>query len=777
VAIYDTNPSGDSVDDDVTLPAGGVASLGIEDSAVSTVYTVPSSASTAVEIVTNEDNQSINGIKLFNDGLYTTDTPGTDAIGILGPASATAYNMTLPAAQGAVNEVLINDGTGVLSWGAPSASSALTTETLTYTSNGENQAISNSVAATLLDTSAVPGSVGFDWLARLDSEQQPTNGSENPYQVAIDSNDNAFVVMQYTDAFTIRNEDGTAGVSFDGTGAGSKVAIAKYNSSGVVQWATKIKGDNIKSSTVAVDSSDDVIIGGGYGPNSDAVFEDSGGGVTLSNLPIPGSTYEYGFLVKYDGSTGVGVWRASIESDTTSVSSRVRDIAINLTDEILACGDYSPSGTIACRFKDAGDSNILTLLNAFASNGYITKYDTAGTPLWAAKTEGSGNGSVTSLQCITVDSANNVIVGGLLTASSVNVIDSDGTQRVPNHAHAFAPQTALWVKFDTDGFCQWVVQLVNNDNPIEQTAVCADGEANLFLRAYKSLSGINYFLGTTGSASWPSSLYEILEAPNQQSTQATSLIIKINGLGIKIWDANTEEGELAFPPTQFPKKIAFCESTNRLMLPVVAQTFVGVDTNYSIAYSSGLLASRRIASPNGAGVPPFGIGNSGGDSIAILVFVDGDGVYKDQVRIVSTVPEDSIIYGMACNAAGKYWCGGTWKSDSTGDLIVLDSSGNIAYTHPLAHPTAGNLEGFLATFTNTGSNTNAILNNGTVPAVKMIAHEAGLSQTTVVSTSTTLIDQFGGTVNNTVLTLGTSISLLWTGSQWVYLSNNGGVVS
>lgn len=65
------------------------------------------------------------------------DAAGTDYIGLKPASATTSYTLTLPAAQGGANEVLTNNGAGVLSWSAAPTE----TESTFQTTNATTQTI------------------------------------------------------------------------------------------------------------------------------------------------------------------------------------------------------------------------------------------------------------------------------------------------------------------------------------------------------------------------------------------------------------------------------------------------------------------------------------------------------------------------------------------------------------------------------------------------------------------------------------------------------------
>ena len=197
-------------------------------------------------------------------------------------------------------------------------------------------------------------------------------GTDWGYGVAIDSLDNIIVT-----GFTVS----------DGAG-GSDVLVAKYNSSGVLQWDRTLGGTGAESGqAVAIDSLDNIIVAGWT--------QSDGAG-------------SYDFLIVKYNSSGVLQWDRTLGG---TGDDRGYGAAIDSLDNIIVIGATASDG--------AGSYDLL-----------LAKYNSSGVLQWDRTLGGTG-GDVGN--AVAVDSLDNIIVTGRT--------DSDGAGN----------QDALLAKLPSDG--------------------------------------------------------------------------------------------------------------------------------------------------------------------------------------------------------------------------------------------------------------------------------------------------------------------------------------
>lgn len=207
----------------------------------------------------------------------------------------------------------------------------------------------------LLQAAAGAGGADSYWIAFLGG-----SGGDEAKAVAVDSSDNIIIA---------------GNTSSDGAG-GHDGLIAKFDSSGTLQWDRTL-GDssNDYATGVAIDSSDNIIVGGyGY----------FGGAWT-------------GFVAKYN-SSGVIQWQKKL---TTSSSCYVRKCAVDSSDNIIVVGNASGTG-------------------AGSNDGLIVKYNSSGTVLWKRLLGGSSSDIFFAVE---TDSSDNIFVGGYTQSDGAGSYD------------------------------------------------------------------------------------------------------------------------------------------------------------------------------------------------------------------------------------------------------------------------------------------------------------------------------------------------------------------
>jgi len=204
--------------------------------------------------------------------------------------------------------------------------------------------------------------------------------------------------------------------------------VAKYNSSGVIQWQTGL--------TPAV-SSDTAVL-------QDMTL-DSAGNLYIAGTAPTGATYGQGLLAKYD-SSGALQWQVAITKATGQSS--FEGITIDSSDNIFVCGQAltATGGT---------------------SYGIVAKYNTSGALQW--KKQIGGSGSNPYLRGITTDSSGNIYATGFGGPNSSSYI----------------------IKLDTSGSIQWQRNFSATSYYAQMYSIDIDSTDNLIVGGYTRDTGVN----------------------------------------------------------------------------------------------------------------------------------------------------------------------------------------------------------------------------------------------------------------------------------------------
>ena len=227
------------------------------------------------------------------------------------------------------------------------------------------------------------------------------------YKIAVDSSDNVVICGK-------TNSDGAGSNDF---------LIAKYNSSGVLQWDRTLGGTGTEIGYgVAIDSSDNIIISGytasqGAGGNDAVVAKYNSSGTIQWQRRLGGSSNDYFYGVAIDS------------SDDIILSGQTFSQGLGSGEGLLV--KYNSSGTIQWQKRLGGTANdffysvaLDSQDNIFVVGGtqsdgegsgdmLIAKYNSSGTIQWQ-KAIGTTGGAIAAdyARGVAVDSKNNLIISG-----------------------------------------------------------------------------------------------------------------------------------------------------------------------------------------------------------------------------------------------------------------------------------------------------------------------------------------------------------------------------
>ena len=245
-------------------------------------------------------------------------------------------------------------------------------------------------------------------------------GSSFGIYVTVDSNNNIIVTGSYSlNPLTIYDAPGTSGTLTLPNSGTNDAFIIKYNSSGVGQWATRIAGaGNDYGLDVTVDSGDNIIVTGAYSSNPVTIYDAPGTSSSLPALSNSGSSTNV-FIVKYNGSTGAGIWATKIGDGNGETG---YGIAADSLNNIIVTGYYYSNPVTI--YDAPGTSGTLTLPNSGSGDAFIVKYNgSTGAGIWATRIAGTADESGID---VAIDSINNIIVTGSYQASPVTIYNADG---------------------------------------------------------------------------------------------------------------------------------------------------------------------------------------------------------------------------------------------------------------------------------------------------------------------------------------------------------------
>jgi len=395
---------------------------------------------------------------------------------------------------------------------SPAFSGITTYDTLTLTR-------SNSSTDAFITKYTTTGRVA--WAARISSTSTDISQS-----VATDSVGNIYVLGQYNATLSFFNTDGTpSAITLQSITSTTDVFLAKYSPLGQIQWATRIAGSGEEIPyKVIVDKSDNILVVGTFTSfPSVAIFNAPG---TTSTISLDSNGTEQVFVVKYN-SSGIALWATRMSGSSVQTG---KSIVTDASDNIYVLGEYTSNPLTI--YNAGGGGTSLTLPNTGGSTqGFIVKYNSSGTSVWATRINGVGGAANTN--DIVIDGANNLCLVGSFFSSRLDFINVGGGITLTS-LFKTGSQSTFIVKYTSDGIGVWAA-LITSDVLVEPAALAVDSSNNIVLITTDVSNDQQYKVynagGTTTTlSSLPSTLRRIV-------------VVKYDSSGIAQWrgylDSNT----------------------------------------------------------------------------------------------------------------------------------------------------------------------------------------------------------------------------------------------
>ena len=298
--------------------------------------------------------------------------------------------------------------------------------------------------------------------------------------VAVDSSGNVYTAgeIEGTGTYVFGKNVTTTGKAIS-EGMGSmafNAVLAKYDSSGVAQWAHTVTAGSIGSrfSSVTVDSAGDVYAAGSI---SGTATYDFGSGVTATGTAslsrFTGPEIPNVILVKYN-SSGIAQWA---QTDTAGHRSAFSSVAVDSAGNVYAAG--SLGGPEAFDF-----GNGVTAMGALtrgAIDGFdgplyvvLVKYNSSGIAQWARTVTNAGPSS--SFDSVALDSSGNAYAAGSLYGPATFDFGTGATASTTQ-----GTPCVVLVKYNSSGIAQSARSSVSGDSGYAvYTSVAVDSWDNAF---------------------------------------------------------------------------------------------------------------------------------------------------------------------------------------------------------------------------------------------------------------------------------------------------------
>jgi len=417
--------------------------------------------------------------------------------------------------------------------------------------------------------------------------------------------------------------------------------VAKLNSAGVVQWATKIEISPLQSLgaspgyAIALDSNENVYITGTYDQDI-TIYEGTLGGTawgTLAKTSSVTNTVDT-FLVKYN-SNGQVQWATRVGG--AGSSTQTQGIAIG-NDQIYLAGYFNATIGIYSYTSGGGGGSAVTTtsIGTMSSisvppasiDAMVVKYNTSGVAQWATKIGGTSREFGFD---IAADSTGNAYITGYYISNPITIYNAGtspfGTSfTLSTIANANPGSSQVFVvKYNGTGVGQWATRM-GGTGQYEGHAIAADALGNVYVTGVFSQS-INLYDA-------PGTSFGTNTMTNTNNGTNDAFVVKFGSSGQVLWG------------TKIGGTTAADESGEG----------IAVDTNGNV-YVTGYYTSTTAnvySTPLGSGPPSFTLTNYG-------------------VRDVFLVKYNSTGTAVWATSMGG-------SAEDRGQAIALDSLANVYVT-------------------------------------------------------------------------------------------------
>jgi hypothetical protein len=301
----------------------------------------------------------------------------------------------------------------------------------------------------------------LSWAVRMLSSGSAGGGSFGCSAVGVDPGGNVYVAgvdnnAGVTHTTTFSNSNDTVGLTYtfnSGTGVSSGGFLVKYADAGTATWVTRWESlQPISPSNIAVDSASNVYVAGTSGGQDPVRFSNANGTlvVTLSNNLI---NQFRGYVAKYS-TLGVVQFVLRIETISNLVpGALLTGISLDSSSNIFVSG-YSSGGA---NFYNSNTTTIGTSVQPLSpvnnvTDGWIAKYSSVGTALWAARIASTCNDFTSG---ISTDPGGNVFVNGATSGVAGAIQFNNSNASV---GATLSGVNIGWIaKYSTSGIVQWAL--------------------------------------------------------------------------------------------------------------------------------------------------------------------------------------------------------------------------------------------------------------------------------------------------------------------------------
>jgi hypothetical protein len=286
--------------------------------------------------------------------------------------------------------------------------------------------------------------------------------------ISVDGSGNLYVTGYYNSTLTLYNSDGSAFATTLANSGSNDCFIAKYNTSGTVQWGSRIAGTgDDQGIAISVDGSGNLYVTGLYASNPLTLYN-SDGSAFSTTLASSGSNDC--FIAKYNTS-GTVQWGARIAG---TGADQGNGISVDGSGNIYVTGSYASNPLTL--YNSDGSAFSTTLASSGSFDCFIAKYNTSGTVQWGARIAGTGSDRGFA---ISVDGSGNMYVTGFYTSNPLTLYNSDGSAFATTLAFS-GNNDCFIAKYNTSGTVQWGARIAGTGAE-QGYGISVDGSGNMYV--------------------------------------------------------------------------------------------------------------------------------------------------------------------------------------------------------------------------------------------------------------------------------------------------------
>lgn len=317
------------------------------------------------------------------------------------------------------------------------------------------------------------------WIARTSG----TGSDTYPVGVTVDSSGNVYIGGTWNGSSVVLYSAGEGSSNTLSTNAGQTDGfIAKYNSSGIIQWVTRIACTSYDQGGMSLktDSSGNVY-SVGINVFASPTFYNVGGGVGGS-LPWNGTT-EGAWLAKYNSS---GTYQWALRFVTGDMNTGRGALSIDSSANLYVSSCYDSTLTL----KNAGDGTATTMTNSGSYDAFLVKYSSSGVYSWNARVGGSGSSDEIANA---IDGSGNLYIMGRYTGTIIIYTSGESSNVTLTNSGGYDIYIA---KYSSAGVLSWAAKISSTANEFGM-GISVDSSGTIY--AHGSYEGTCTFFNSGGS--------------------------------------------------------------------------------------------------------------------------------------------------------------------------------------------------------------------------------------------------------------------------------------